>query len=132
MFSEVEARFLREQWLGRLATVAPDGMPHVVPVGYAFDGTFLYTSAEPYKRRIHYLRLSPRAALVVDDVKPRRAILIRGAVEILEHGTDFQQALGIIVAERGTKWGFREGEQVILRLRPTQKVSWGLEVGPPA
>jgi pyridoxamine 5'-phosphate oxidase family protein len=41
-FSDQEVACLRSQRLARLATVAPDGQPDVVPVGFEFDGTHLY------------------------------------------------------------------------------------------
>ena len=38
-FTEAEVRYLREQTLGRIATVGPDGQPHVTPVGIEEGGT---------------------------------------------------------------------------------------------
>ena len=37
-FSEAEAQYLAENFIGRVATVSTAGQPHVVPVGYEFDG----------------------------------------------------------------------------------------------
>ena len=36
-FSSAEVNYLRSQILGRLATVGPDGRPHVVPVGFRYN-----------------------------------------------------------------------------------------------
>ncbi|MGH8882369.1 MAG: pyridoxamine 5'-phosphate oxidase family protein, partial [Stackebrandtia sp.] len=36
-FAEEELAYLRSQGVGRLATVAPDGQPDVVPVAVEFD-----------------------------------------------------------------------------------------------
>ena len=41
-FTEDEVAYLKSQPLGRLATVDADGQPDVVPVGFEFDGTYLY------------------------------------------------------------------------------------------
>ena len=41
-FSDEEVAYLRSHRLARLATVASDGQPDVVPVGVEFDGTHLY------------------------------------------------------------------------------------------
>jgi pyridoxamine 5'-phosphate oxidase family protein len=41
-FTEEEAAYLRSQPLARIATVGPDGQPDVTPVGFEFDGTYLY------------------------------------------------------------------------------------------
>ncbi len=38
MFTQKEIEYLRGQRLGRMATVGPDGSPHVVPVGFRLSG----------------------------------------------------------------------------------------------
>ena len=42
-FTDEESAYLRSQRLARIATVAPDGQPDVVPVGYEFDGAANHT-----------------------------------------------------------------------------------------
>jgi len=37
VFTDREIEYLQQNRLGRLATVGPDGQPHIVPVGYHFD-----------------------------------------------------------------------------------------------
>jgi nitroimidazol reductase NimA-like FMN-containing flavoprotein (pyridoxamine 5'-phosphate oxidase superfamily) len=37
VFSDTERKYLESQRLGRLATVGPDGMPHVVPVNFCYN-----------------------------------------------------------------------------------------------
>jgi PPOX class F420-dependent enzyme/OxyR family protein/deazaflavin-dependent oxidoreductase (nitroreductase family) len=41
-FTDEEVAYIRSQRLARVATVAADGQPDVVPVGYEFDGTYFY------------------------------------------------------------------------------------------
>jgi pyridoxamine 5'-phosphate oxidase family protein len=41
-FSEGESKYLKEQRLGRIATVSPDIQPHVLPVVFEFDGKHFY------------------------------------------------------------------------------------------
>jgi pyridoxamine 5'-phosphate oxidase family protein len=36
-FTPAEIAYLQSQRLGRLATVGPDGQPHVVPVGFHYN-----------------------------------------------------------------------------------------------
>jgi len=42
VLSQEELEYLREQWVGRLATVSKDQIPHVTPVAFATDGERLY------------------------------------------------------------------------------------------
>ena len=54
VFSEAEVAYLRSQHLARVATVSPDGQPDVVPVGFEFDGTYVYVGGlDPAKMRKH-------------------------------------------------------------------------------
>jgi pyridoxamine 5'-phosphate oxidase family protein len=68
-FSDEELGYLRSQRLARLAAVAPDGQPDVVPVG--FDGTDTYVGGmDPVKTR-KYRNVeagNTKVALVIDDL----------------------------------------------------------------
>ena len=57
----------------RLATVRPDGSPHIVPVVFAVDGDVVWTAVDdakpkrsPRLQRLANLRAEPRCALLVD------------------------------------------------------------------
>jgi pyridoxamine 5'-phosphate oxidase family protein len=49
-FTEDEVAYLKSQPLARLATVDADGQPDVVPVGFEFDGTYLYVGGRAPER----------------------------------------------------------------------------------
>ncbi|GAC1329320.1 MAG: TIGR03668 family PPOX class F420-dependent oxidoreductase [Mycobacteriales bacterium] len=63
---------LAEARVGRLATVRPDGAPHVVPVTFALEGDIVYTGVDGKPKRSRALqRLAniahePRVSLLVD------------------------------------------------------------------
>jgi PPOX class probable F420-dependent enzyme len=58
--------------VARLATVAPDGQPHLVPVTFAVDADRIYTAvdAKPKTttnlRRLRNIRADPRVAVLAD------------------------------------------------------------------
>ena len=91
-FTDEEVAYLRSQPLARLATVAPDGQPDVVPVGFEFDGTHLYVGGlDPARtRKFRNVRAgNTKVALVVDDlvsVRPwnPRSLRIYGTAELVE------------------------------------------------
>ncbi|PJE08658.1 TIGR03668 family PPOX class F420-dependent oxidoreductase [Mycobacterium sp.] len=62
--------------VARLATVAPDGTPHLVPVVFAVDGDVIYTGvdAKPKKtrrlRRLANIEHNPAVSLLVDHYAP--------------------------------------------------------------
>jgi pyridoxamine 5'-phosphate oxidase family protein len=70
-FTEDEVAYLNSQPLGRLATVDADGQPDVVPVGFEFDGTYLYVGGRAPERTRKFLNVEAgqvKVALVVDDL----------------------------------------------------------------
>ena len=129
MFTDSEKQFLNAHSLCRFASISPDAWPHNVPVGYTFDGEYFYVTVEYTTKKLRNVRGNRRVSLVVDESgtkATRKAVMIQGEVDVLETGPEFQIALQKIVSQRGEKWGFKEGDQAILRVRPVKKVSWNL------
>jgi pyridoxamine 5'-phosphate oxidase family protein len=94
-FTNEEIAYLRSQPLARIATVAADGQPDVVPVGFEFDGTHFYIGGfDPAKaRRTKNVRAgNTKVALVVDDlasVQPwsPRYLRVYGTAELVDRQT---------------------------------------------
>jgi pyridoxamine 5'-phosphate oxidase family protein len=114
IFTGIELAYLRgERPLGRLATVGPDGIPHVAPVGWSLDGAgrVIEISGRDFGRskKFRDVARTGRAALVVDDVLPPwrpRGVEVRGRAEAVP------------------------GDRPRILLYPARIVSWGLESGP--
>jgi PPOX class probable F420-dependent enzyme len=104
-WAEDTRRFLEAHRLGHLATVAPDGTPHVLPVCYALDDHALYfvADAKPKRRparalqRLVNVRATGHAALVVDDWDEdwtRLAwVLVRGPAAVVDDAAAHAAAL---------------------------------------
>jgi pyridoxamine 5'-phosphate oxidase family protein len=111
LFTEAELAYLQgERRLARIATVGPDGMPHVTPVGWSYNkeletidlGGRDVSATKKFRDVIH----SGKAAVVIDDVLPPwkpRGVEIRGKAEAID------------------------GPEAFIRLHPTRIISWGLE-----
>jgi PPOX class probable F420-dependent enzyme len=99
----VEAR------VGRLATIDPDGRPHLVPICFALDGDVLYTAVDrkPKRsrdlRRLRNLRERGWATVLVDHYEEDWSALwwvrLRGRARILERGAEFHDALALLAAK---------------------------------
>jgi pyridoxamine 5'-phosphate oxidase family protein len=123
VFTQDELEYLRGQSLSRVATVGPDGQPHVTPV------TFHYNEAEDTidvggmffggTKKWRDAQGNQHVTILIDDVipKPRqaRAIEVRGTAELHETG-------GETVNPR-----FANFAPQFFRIRPTRIVSWGIE-----
>jgi pyridoxamine 5'-phosphate oxidase family protein len=119
IFTEKELDYMREQKLGRLATVDLDGNPHVVPVGFRYNpGTDTvdiggHNIAETKKWRD--AGRHPRVAFVIDGVLPPwrpRSIEILADAELLQSG--------------GEEFG-RGFDLQIIRLHPVKIIAWGID-----
>jgi pyridoxamine 5'-phosphate oxidase family protein len=120
VFQDEEIEYLKSQLLGRLATVGPDGQPHVVPVGFRYNAELdtIDIGGHDFARRKKYqdVQRNPRVAFLVDDlasVDPWRVrgIEVRGEAEVLTSGGE---ALGPGFAPE------------MFRLRARRIVSWGI------
>jgi PPOX class probable F420-dependent enzyme len=93
--------------VGRLATVRPDGRPHVVVCCFAVEGDLVWTAvdAKPKRgtrlQRLTNLRANPRASLLVDhyeeDWERLWWVRVDGTAEVLDEGDD--RALAALTAK---------------------------------
>jgi pyridoxamine 5'-phosphate oxidase family protein len=119
VFSDAEITYLNDQRLCRLATVGPDGQPHVVPVGYRYNADLdtIDIGGHDFAKRKKFrdVMRNPRVALVVDDIASTdpwrvRGIEIRGEAEVLRAGGDrlgpgFDPEMFRITPQRVHAWG---------------------------
>ena len=121
IFTPAELAYLREQRLGRLATLGPDGGPQVRPVGFRVDpdtGTIDVPGLDnPSTQKWRNVLRDERVSLVVDDVVPQpwqpRALEIRGVAAALPD---------VLHAEAFP--GVRPG---VIRIHPRRIVVFGLD-----
>jgi pyridoxamine 5'-phosphate oxidase family protein len=117
VFTEGEIEYLGGQRLGRLATVDPEGIPHVVPVTFRYNAEFdtLDVGGHDFARskKFRDAGRTGKAAFVVDDVLPPwrvRGIEVRGRAEVHSEGgkeimDDFANELIRIFPQRIVGWG---------------------------
>jgi len=125
---------------GKLATVRPDGRPHVAPIWYALDPStrgpgspigdlVVNTDADSVKGR--NLRHDPRVALCVDDDRPPFTfVTIEGVATIGEDPGELLRWATVIGgrymgADQAGTYGARNGVpgELVVRIRPTRVVA---------
>ncbi|QQG48651.1 MAG: PPOX class F420-dependent oxidoreductase [archaeon] len=110
-FSEEEADFLAENFIGRLATASSSGQPHVVPVTYTFDGESIHFGGWDLASTLKYRNLAsnPAVAFVVDEVTSVKPWRVKG-VEV-----------------RGVAQAYvAEGGRTMVKISPKAVRSWGV------
>jgi PPOX class probable F420-dependent enzyme len=96
-----------EARVARLATVDPDGRPHLVPIVFVLEGETLYSAvdAKPKRsralRRIENARARPSATVLVDEYGEDWERLwwarLRGHARVLDSGDEADRALALLV-----------------------------------
>jgi PPOX class probable F420-dependent enzyme len=76
--------------LAQLATLMPDGSPHVAPVWFEYDGKNILINTAKGRVKDKNMRRDPRVGIdIIDPDNPFRHLSIRGkVVEITEKGAD--------------------------------------------
>ena len=95
--------------MARLATIDPDGRPHLVPIVFTLDGDTLYSAVDrkPKRsttlRRIENARARPDVTILVDHYEEDWSRLwwvrLRGRARVLDDGPERQRAL-VLLAEK--------------------------------
>ena len=127
-FSMEEERFLRDNEVGRFATVSADGLPHVVPVCYIYRSGGLWIATDYETAKYRNVLSNNRVALVVDaGYDSNRGILIQGRARIYKRGREFCRLYAVFYKKfnwvRAAPW--KEGEVPFIKIRPVRKATWG-------
>jgi PPOX class probable F420-dependent enzyme len=122
--------FLRAPNVAVVATVDPDGQPHVVPTWYLYEDGEIVLHTGRRSRKYRNLRQNPRVTLCVDSkAAPYKAIVIYGRAN-LEVRTDEERTRRMAVAYLGEAIGSRYADSlraerlVVVRVKPDRVISW--------
>ena len=127
IFSQKEIEYLKSQRLARIATAATltqeekSIQPDVVPVGFDFDGEYLYVGGMNLLKLTKYRNVlkNDKVAIVVDDLKSIDPWEVRG---IKVYGT-----ADIITRQGGYMENTDHPNPQYIRITPKKKWSWGVE-----
>jgi len=89
-----------------MATIDPDGRPHLVPIVFVLDGETLYTAVDAKRkhsrrlRRIENARDRPDVVVLVDHYEHDWTRLwwvrLRGRARVLDNGEEAERALRLL------------------------------------
>ena len=119
--------------VGRLATVRPDGRPHVVACCFAVHGDRLWTAVDAKPKasqrlqRLANVRAHPRASLLVDhyeeDWDGLWWIRLRGRARVLDHGDERERALALL-QEKYPQYRAEPPDGPVLAVDATEMLEW--------
>ena len=125
ILSQNEIDYLNTQRIARIATVSIISdrpiQPDIVPVGFDFDGEYIYVSGMNILKSTKYKNIlkNRNVAVVIDDLKTvdpwdPRGIRIYGDADIVTRRGGYMDPSG-------------HSEHTYIRIRPIKKWSWGID-----
>jgi PPOX class probable F420-dependent enzyme len=135
--AEVTA-FLQRSRTATVASIGPDGMPHVVAMWYGIIGDAVYIETKTKSQKAVNLRRDPRMAFMVEagtSYDTLRGVSLEGTCTIIEEsdGDDEYWAAAISVYERYTGpytddarpiLEFMMNKRIVAKLVPQRTRSW--------
>jgi PPOX class probable F420-dependent enzyme len=119
--------------VARLATIDPDGRPHLVPIVFVVAGETLYSAVDhkPKRsrtlRRIENARARPDVTVLVDhyDENWRRLwwVRVRGRARVLDGGEERERALSLLV-EKYEQYRARRPDGPVLAVDIVEVRGW--------
>jgi PPOX class probable F420-dependent enzyme len=137
-FKDVEPAMMQRRLLsariGRLATVTPSGLPHLVPVCFAFDGTQIVTALDRKPkttttlRRFDNVRANPVASMLVDhydeDWSQLWWVRVDGPARVLDEGPELDRGLAALREKFRGQYGLQPPSGPAIVLRAERWVGW--------
>jgi predicted pyridoxine 5'-phosphate oxidase superfamily flavin-nucleotide-binding protein len=102
-------RVVREQRLGFIATVCPDGTPNLSPKGTTtvWDDDHLVFADIRSPGTIANLRQNPAIEINVVDVVRRKGFRFKGTATVVSEGPQFRELLAVYQGSSGVQEGLR-------------------------
>lgn len=102
-------RYVTEARIGRLATVRPDGSPHLVPVCFAVDGDSIVTAVDAKPKstrrlaRLANVSAEPRVSLLVDHYSDDWSeiwwVRVDGTGRVVDDGPELARAVLLLAGK---------------------------------
>jgi PPOX class probable F420-dependent enzyme len=128
------AKIVAMERVSRVATVGPDGRPHVVPVCHVVQDDRLYFATGRASLKLRHLRANPNVALSVDlyaeDWSLLKGVMVQGAARFIEGGPRFRKIRGLLYGkyqQYPKESAIGERDSVIVEVTPRRVSSWGFE-----
>lgn len=119
----------------QVATILPDGRPHVVPLSYMVFDDHLCFWTDPGSQKVSNLRRDPRITCVIecgDEFAEFRAVQIFGDAELIDDldvsrragETLFARSRGELTDDLRNYAAMLAPQRVVVKVEPVRIVSW--------
>ena len=123
--------FLSESHVAYLATVRPDGRPHLAPIWYMVEDGKAYVITGPNAVKVRNVRENPKVSLsIATDQRPFKYVILEGEGRLTEDNVD-QVTERICVRYEGPERGrayaremIARGVKQVLEVKVQRVISW--------
>ena len=129
-FNKKEEKFLLENEVCRVSTSHND-IPHITPVTYIYEKNFLFFATDYETRKYKNIKVNNKIAVAIDTYSSsveNKAVIMQGIADIIERGREFRNLYRKFNKKfewvRKDPW--KEGEAPFIKIKVTNKLSWGL------
>ena len=131
MTADEIAEYLKLPLLSNLATLRPDGSPHVAPVWHLYDGEKLLILSEPSSVKVRNLRGDPRVGISIPrETEPHGFVQVNGTAELSDEWNRqvlWDMSINYQGEEEGSRYAeetYRSMEFVLITITPTKLAGW--------
>ena len=131
-----ESALIATEQVAHLATANAEGVPHVIPICFVYDGGCFYSVLDRKPKRASLSRLkrvrnilaNPSVALVLDHYEEDWGrlwyVLVTGTAELVETGDEHGHAIALLV-EKYQQYGDMDiSENPVIKITPTRFTCW--------
>lgn len=131
----VEALIITER-VAHLATANGEGVPHVVPICFVYDGRCFYSLLDQKPktvslrrlRRVQNILANPRVALVLDHYEENwerlSYVLVTGTAELVQTRGEHGRAISLLGGKYPQYRDMEVGENPVIKITPTKFTYW--------
>jgi PPOX class probable F420-dependent enzyme len=133
-------RLLQSEAVVWLSSVGTDGLPHLVPIWFSWDGDTVLIASKPHAKKVRNLRANPSVMLALGEPDDDFDVgMVEGVAELLD-----EPAAAVLPASHLAKYreqlaaiGLSEEEFLatysqVIRIRPSRFLPWHGRTEPPS
>ncbi len=129
--------FIRKHRVARLATASSQGVPHVVPICYAYDGQHIFLALDKKPKRVDVRKLkrvrnileNPRVSVVIDDYSEdwsRLAfVIVNGIAQLIEEGLEQKRAVTLLSEKYSQYREMSIEDSPVIKITIENQTIWG-------
>ena len=132
-----ESSLIQATPVARLATADARGVPHLIPICFAFDGHYFYSILDRKPKRAPLSRLkrvrnilsNPNVALVLDHYEEDWGrlwyVLVTGTAEIVQEGEEHGRSIALLKEKYSQYRDMGIEGNPVIKITPSRITSWG-------